>query len=89
MNSRVLSVTDFKAHCLELFERLTSGSLDRIEVTKRGKIVAIVTPPAADEELARAVHGSMAAMTVIPEDVDLVAPVFEGELDADLGILHR
>lgn len=89
MSSATMSVTNFKAHCLELFERLTNGTLDRVEVTKRGKVVAVVSPPQSDEAQARAVHGSMAAMTVIPPEIDLVAPVFEGELDADLGLLHR
>lgn len=86
MSSITLSVTDFKARCLELFDRLKSGSLDRIEVTKRGKTVAIVTPPAMDEELARAVHGSMAAMTLVSEDVDLVAPALDEELEAAQGL---
>lgn len=89
MSSATLSVTNFKAQCLELFERLTNGSLDRVEVTKRGKVVAVVSPPPTDEAQARAVHGSMAGLTVIPPDLDLVAPVFEGELDAELGLLHR
>lgn len=89
MSSATLSVTDFKAHCLELFDRLTKGSLERVEVTKRGKLVAIVTPPAGDEAQARAVHGSMAGMTVIPPDFDLVAPVFQGEIEAERGILHK
>ena len=84
-----LSVTDFKAHCLELFDRLTSGSLERVEVTKRGKLVAVVTPPPVDEAQARAIHGSMAGMTVIPPGFDLVAPVFEGEIEAEQGILHK
>lgn len=88
--SMTLSVTDFKARCLELFDRLQDGRLDRIDVTRRGKLVAVVESPARhDEADARCVHGSMASMTIIPDDFDLTAPVFDGPIDAEDGILHR
>lgn len=88
--SMTLSVTDFKARCLELFDRLQDGRLDRVDVTRRGKLVAVVESPARhDEAEARSIHGSMAAMTIIPDDFDLTAPVFEGSIDAEEGIIHR
>lgn len=88
--SMTLSVTDFKARCLELFDRLQDGRLDRVDVTRRGKLVAVVESPTRhDEAEARSVHGSMAAMTIIPDDFDLTAPVFEGSIDAEEGIIHR
>lgn len=88
--SLMISVTEFKARCLELFDRLQDGRLDIVEVTRRGKLVAIVHGPEARSEAeARQVHGSMAAMTQLRDDVDLTAPVFEGTLDAEEGILHR
>jgi len=43
---------------------------------------------AVDEQTARAVHGSMAGSVKIPPGFDLTAPIFEGEIDAELGILH-
>jgi antitoxin (DNA-binding transcriptional repressor) of toxin-antitoxin stability system len=88
MQHQKISVTDFKARCLELFDRLSSGLLDEIEVTRRGKVVAIVTPPATDEAEARAVHGSMAGMTVMAPGVDLTEPVFDEELEAAEGLDH-
>lgn len=85
-----LSVTVFKARCLELFDRLQDGRLDRVEVTRRGKLVAVVeSPHRHDEDAARKVHGSMASMTFVPEGFDLTAPVFTGRIDAEEGVLHR
>lgn len=85
-----ISVSDFKATCLDLFKRLDRRELKRVVVTRHGRTVAILTPPQAAEEEARAVHGSMAGMIIFPEDdYDLVAPIFDGVMDADQGILHR
>lgn len=88
MNAQTLSVTDFKARCLELFDRLTKGTLDCIEVTRRGKVVAIVKPPAAQEKEAQAVHGCMKGMALIAPGVDLTAPVLEEVLEAAEGLPH-
>lgn len=88
--SMMVSVTEFKARCLELFDRLQLGQIDRIEVTRRGKVVAMVeSPHARDAEAARAVHGSLADVTFIPPGLDLTRPVFDGSLDAEAGLLHR
>ena len=86
MHSQVLSVTDFKARCLELFDRLTSGSLDCIEITRRGKVVAIVKPPMPREQEARSAHGCLAGMAVIAPDVDLTRPVLDEPLEAAKGL---
>lgn len=86
MRTRVLSVTDFKAHCLELFDRLSKGSLDCIEVTRRGKVVAIVKPPTAPQEEAQAVHGCMKGMALVAPGVDLTQPVLDVPLEAAEGL---
>ena len=85
----IVSVTEFKARCLEFFDQLQNGSLDRIEVTRRNRLIAVVKPPLGREDEARAVHGSMASMTSVASGVDLTAPVFEGVIDAAEGVLHR
>jgi antitoxin (DNA-binding transcriptional repressor) of toxin-antitoxin stability system len=85
----VLTVTEFKARCLEFFDRLSSHRLQKVTVTRRGKPVAVVSPPATQEADLRALHGSMAGSVIIPPGFDLTAPVFDGELDAEKGILHR
>lgn len=86
MKAQTLSVTDFKAHCLELFDRLTKGTLDCIEVTRRGKVVAIVKAPATAEEEAQSVHGCMKGMALIAADIDLTAPVLDESLEAAEGL---
>ena len=42
-----MSVTEFKAKCLELIDKLSRHEIDSIELTKRGKPVAVVSPKAS------------------------------------------
>ena len=89
MIEETLSVTEFKAKCLQLFDRLEAKRLGKITITRRGKPVAVVSGPQAAEDEARAVVGSMAGLTIIPDGVDLTAPIFEGEIAAEKGVLHQ
>ncbi len=84
-----LSVSEFKAKCLDLFDRLSKNRLRKVTVTRHGKPVAVVTAPASPETEARAVHGSMAGMVTIPPGFDLTAPVIDEEFGAGHGLLHR
>lgn len=84
-----LSVTEFKAKCLQLFDRLDRGKLTRVSVTRRGRTVAVISAPSSKEDEARAVHGSMAGMALVAPGVDLTAPIFDEDLDADRGRLFR
>jgi hypothetical protein len=84
-----ISVTDFKARCLGLLKRLGQRKLDRVNVTRHGTLVAVITPPPDPAESLRAFHGSMKDRTIIPPGLDLTAPVLEEPLDAERGILHR
>ena len=86
MTATTLNVTDFKAHCLELFDRLTKGTLDSIEVTRRGKVVAIVKPPAATEEMAKSAHGCMKGMALVAAGIDLTEPWVKESFDAADGL---
>jgi len=47
MNDGTLEIaaSEFKAKCLELMDRLAARKLSRIVVTKRGRAVAVLTPP--------------------------------------------
>lgn len=40
-----LNVTEFKAKCLGVLDRLSRGELSRVTVTRRGRPVAIAHPP--------------------------------------------
>jgi len=86
---QVIPVDEFKDQCLALIAQLEAHELSRVTVTHDGRAVAVLMPPAVDEQTARAVHGSMAGSVKIPPGFDLTAPIFEGEIDAELGILHR
>lgn len=88
-STKTVSATEFKATCLDLLDRVNAGEWDRVEVTKRGKVVAVVMPPPASVQQADDLHGFMRGSVVIPPDVDLTAPVWDEPWDAELGILHR
>jgi prevent-host-death family protein len=92
MESRMeltISASEFKAKCLDILKRLGEHRLARVTVTRRGKPVAVMTPLDIDEASARAVFGSMAGSVRIAPGVDLTEPVFEGEIEAEKGILYR
>ena len=83
-----INATAFKATCLELLDRLSDGRLDKVAVTKRGRVVAVVGPPAlAARE--KAAYGFMAGTVNLPPDLDLTAPIGDEPWDAAQGILHR
>jgi len=44
MKMMVISATEFKAKCLQLMDRVNATG-ERIQVTKRGKVVAELCPP--------------------------------------------
>lgn len=89
MSTAVYTATDFKATCLEVFDRLAARELERVEVTKRGKVVAVLTPPDAAGDWLTSFQAAMRGTVTIPEGADLTEPAFDGVMDADLGILHR
>jgi prevent-host-death family protein len=91
MNDEVLEIaaSEFKAKCLELMDRLAARKLNRIIVTKRGRPVAVLTPPPTREEIAEAFFGFMKGSVGAPEDFDFTAPVLDEPLDAAEGRLHR
>lgn len=84
-----ISVTNFKARCLDLLKRLGQRKLDRVTVTRHGEVVAVITPPPCAAGSIRAFHGSMADSVVIPPGFDLTEPVLDEELDAERGVVHR
>jgi len=84
-----IAASEFKAKCLELMDRLAAHKLNRIVVTKRGRPVAVLTPPPTREEIADAFFGFMQGSVGAHEDFDFTAPVLDEPLDAAEGILHR
>ena len=91
MNDDTLEIaaSEFKAKCLELMDRLAARKLNRIVVTKRGRPVAVLTPPPTREEIAEGLFGCLKGRMVAPADFDFTAPVLDEPLDAAEGRLHR
>jgi antitoxin (DNA-binding transcriptional repressor) of toxin-antitoxin stability system len=87
--TQTINASEFKAKCLNILDRLASHELDRVIITKRGQIVAVLTPPQAEPAAVADLYGCMRGSVVIPEGFDLTAPVLDEPLDAELGILHR
>lgn len=89
MDKQTISASEFKAKCLDILDRLGSHELERVVITKRGKPVAVLTPPESEESAIRNLHGFMRGSVVISEDVDLTAPILDEPFVAEDGILHR
>ena len=80
-----ISVTEFKAKCLALFDQLERNKMAKVVITRRGRVVGELTPPA--RQMAP-LHGAHPGGVTVMEGVDLTAPTFEeGEFDASSGRL--
>jgi antitoxin (DNA-binding transcriptional repressor) of toxin-antitoxin stability system len=77
-----ITASEFKAKCLGLFDQLGARKLKRLCVTKRGRVVAIVTPPDEPQDLTN-LHGFMRGSVIAPNDFDLTAPALDEPLDAE------
>jgi antitoxin (DNA-binding transcriptional repressor) of toxin-antitoxin stability system len=87
---QTISATAFKARCLEILDRLAAREWTQVSVTKRGKVVAVLTPPPqAVPVTLDDIYGFARGQTIIPEGLDLTEPVLDVVPDAARGILHR
>jgi antitoxin (DNA-binding transcriptional repressor) of toxin-antitoxin stability system len=84
-----ISVTEFKAKCLDLFDRLAERKIKRVTVLRRGKPVAELTPPRKKAAKPNSLFGCMKGTVIAPPGYDFTQPVFDEEWDAEKGILHR
>lgn len=86
MSESVLEIraSEFKAKCLSIFKDLEARRLDRVIVTRRGKPVAVLTSSATAERVPDP-YGCLAGRAIIPPDLDLTEPIFEGEFEAETG----
>lgn len=80
---KTLSMTEFKATCLELMDAAAARRIERLHLTKRGKpfvtleVVETATPakrPTFDE-----VFGSMKGTTGLPPGVDIKTLLYSDE----------
>lgn len=83
-----IGATEFKAKCLELLDRVSTGQVERVIVTKRGAVVAMLVAPEAEAARVERLHGFMRGTVVIPPETDLTAPVSDEAFSAEDGSLH-
>lgn len=81
------TATDFKAKCLDVFDQLAARKLTRVTVTKRGKVVAVLSPPDLPDAAVRDLHGFMRGSVIVPEGFDLTAPILDEPMTADTSAL--
>lgn len=84
-----ISASEFKATCLDILKRLGDGTLERVVITRRGKPVAVLTPPVSHAEAVRNIHGFMRGSVTFPDDHDATRPALDDRFDAEDGVLHR
>ncbi len=79
-----ISATQFKATCLDLLDQLAAHKITRLTVTKRGKPVAVLTPPdavaVAEKDPFDELYGSGKGLIMWPEGFDFTASPFDGML---------
>jgi prevent-host-death family protein len=85
---RVLTATEFKAKCLRILDQVGTGKLGPIRITKRGRVVAVVTPP---DEVAGAAElfGCLRGSVVIPPGANVLGPVLDETVNATCGRVHE
>lgn len=87
--SSTFTATEFKAKCLDIFDQLAARKLQRVTVTKRGRVVAVLTPPDKPEAAAAQLYGCMRGTVVGPPDFDLTQPILDEPMLAAAGALFE
>ena len=87
--SKTVSVTEFKSQCLAMMDDVHSGKVGRLKVEKRGKLHVEVIAPSRTSQKKQSSFGSLKGWVSVPKGLDLTKPIFDGEIDAEKGILHR
>ena len=75
-----ITATEFKAKCLDLLDRVKSGAVKTVHITKRGKDVGLLIAPKPrpdDDWDPRGVFGCMKGSLVIDPSIDLTKPIYE------------
>ena len=82
-----ISVSEFKARCLRLFDALQKRKIGKVVVTRHGKPVGELVPPKLK---LTPLHGALRGTVRLAPGADLTRPtVDEEEFDAARGILQR
>jgi prevent-host-death family protein len=84
-----LPASEFKAKCLDLLDQIAARKITRLTVTKHGRPVAVLAPPASREEEAERIFGALRGRLEAPQGFDFTAPVLDEPLGAAEGKLHE
>ena len=76
----VITATEFKAKCLELLDRVKSGSIRRVRITKRGQEVAVLDPPESPRPV-KGFIGWQGGSVELPDDLDIDGPIYDPQID--------
>ncbi len=82
---QTITATEFKATCLDLLDKVQSGEIGELAITKRGQVVAVVRPPKVTLAQAESLFGCLRGTVELPPDLDLTEPIFEGVIEAEEG----
>lgn len=85
---RTISASEFKAKCLDILDRVGDRRFERVAITKRGRVVAVLTAPQDDAASVHRLHGFLRGSVAIPAGFDLTAPVTDEAFGAEDGTLH-
>jgi prevent-host-death family protein len=86
-NEISMSASEFKAKCLGVFDKLAGRKLKRVTITKRGKPVAVLTPPPVGRDSAETIFGFMRGRVIAPKGYDFTKPAYGKRWDAEKGKL--
>ena len=86
--TQTISASEFKAKCLDILDRLADRTLERVVITKRGRVVATLIPPEDAAAAVQEIHGFMRGSVALPPGFDLTAPVADESFAAEHGELH-
>jgi antitoxin (DNA-binding transcriptional repressor) of toxin-antitoxin stability system len=86
--TQTINASDFKARCLEILDRLADRTLERVTITKRGRIVGVLLPPDTEADAVHHLHGFMRGSVAVPPDIDLTEPASHATFAAEKGDLH-
>ena len=79
--NKIVSASEFKAKCLRLIDEMQADGVP-ITITKRGKVVAELSPSKTDE-VPKTLFGSMRGSIIVHGDLDEpIDPNWESEWEA-------
>jgi prevent-host-death family protein len=86
--TETLTATEFKAKCLDVLDRVGAREVERVVITKRGRVVGVLVPPEAEAAQVAQLHGFLRGSVTISAGFDLTDPVADEAWTAEQGVLH-